>query len=103
MVNEEGHLTHPYHLDPLYDHLSGERFPDICSREEGRGVIGPVLGNLTINQYAAKFVQLSRFTPIEVTTKSQKAQKFIRGLRADIYDCITILKLDTYAKEFKHT
>lgn len=37
-----------------------------------------------------------------VATESQKARKFMRGLRADIYDRIAILKPNAYADAPKH-
>lgn len=59
-------------------------------------------GNLTVNQYAARFVQLSWFTPMMVASESKKAQKFLRGLKANIFDHIAILKPNTYVEALEH-
>lgn len=58
--------------------------------------------NLTINQYTARFVQLSWFSPMMVATESQKAQKFLRGLKTDIFNRIMILKPSTYVEALEH-
>lgn len=37
-----------------------------------------------------------------VVIESQKARKFLKGLRADIFNCIAILKPSSYVKVLKH-
>lgn len=58
---------------PTYIQEKEEEFQDLCQR------------NLMVAQYVARFVQLSRFTPLMVTLESQKVRKFLKGLYADIY------------------
>jgi hypothetical protein len=43
-----------------------------------------VQGALTVEQYAARFIELSRFAPYLVPKKDLKARKFERGLQPKI-------------------
>jgi hypothetical protein len=45
-------------------------------------------GSLTVEQYAAKFIELSRFAPYLVATEELKARKFERGLHPRIMNQI---------------
>lgn len=55
-----------------------------------------------VAQYAARFVQLSKFVPLMVTFKSHKIRKFLKGLCADIYDRIAMLRHSSYAEVLKY-
>ena len=39
---------------------------------------------LTVSQYVAKFLELSRFAPDFVSTEERKTRRFIKGLRVAI-------------------
>ncbi|XP_057953785.1 uncharacterized protein LOC131148066 [Malania oleifera] len=43
-------------------------------------------GHLTVPQYTARFVDLSRFAPFMIPNEFKKAQKFERGLRQEMYE-----------------
>jgi hypothetical protein len=43
---------------------------------------------MTVEEYAAKFIELSRFTPYLVSTEELKARKFERGLQPRIMNQI---------------
>lgn len=77
-------------------------FPPYIWEKEEEEFLDLHQGNMFVNQYAACFVQLSRFTPTLVASESQKAQKFLKGLSADIFDSIAILKLSSYIEALEH-
>ena len=52
--------------------------------------------NLTVAEYNAKFMELSRYAPHIVSTESRKARKFEVGLRWNIYNKVDILRLATH-------
>lgn len=47
---------------------------------------------MTVSRYVARFTQLFEFTFLLVALKSQKAQKFLKGLCVDIYDRVAMLR-----------
>jgi hypothetical protein len=47
-----------------------------------------VQGSLTVEEYAAKFIELSWFAPYLVSTEELKARKFERGLQPRIMNHI---------------
>ncbi|XP_057979122.1 uncharacterized protein LOC131165395 [Malania oleifera] len=54
-------------------------------------------GSLTVQQYAAKFQELSRFAPFMIPDEAKKAWKFQRGLRSEIRKRTAILQLQDFA------
>ncbi|XP_057953808.1 uncharacterized protein LOC131148089 [Malania oleifera] len=48
-------------------------------------------GHLIVQQYAAQFVDLSRFAPYMVPDEFRKAWRFERGLRQEIFEQVTVL------------
>ena len=52
-------------------------------------------GKMTIVEYNAKFMELSRYDPHIVLLESRKARKFEIGLRWNIYNKVGILRLET--------
>ncbi|XP_057958404.1 uncharacterized protein LOC131151170 [Malania oleifera] len=53
--------------------------------------------SLTVQQYAAKFQELSGFAPFVLSDEVKKAWKFQRGLRKEIRRQMTILQLQDFA------
>ncbi|XP_057969437.1 uncharacterized protein LOC131158586 [Malania oleifera] len=49
-------------------------------------------------KYAAKFVELSRFTPYMIPDESKKAQRFKKGLRQEIYEQVTVLQVQNFSE-----
>ncbi|XP_057976010.1 uncharacterized protein LOC131163440 [Malania oleifera] len=54
-------------------------------------------GSLTVQQYAAKFQELSRFSPFVILDEAKKAWKFQRGLRSEIRKQTVILQLQDFS------
>lgn len=57
---------------------------------------------MIVTQYAAQFTQLSRFSPLIVNLESHKARKILKGLRANIYDGVAMLRPNSYDEVFEH-
>ncbi|XP_057953799.1 uncharacterized protein LOC131148080 [Malania oleifera] len=53
---------------------------------------------LTVQQYAAKFMELSRFAPFMVLDEFQKARWFERGLRPRIHKQVAVLKVQRFSE-----
>ncbi|XP_057962236.1 uncharacterized protein LOC131153795 [Malania oleifera] len=53
---------------------------------------------LTVQQYAAKFMELSRFAPFMVPDEFQKARWFERGLKPRIHEQVTVLKVQNFSE-----
>lgn len=57
-----------------------------------------VQGDMTVDEYDARFVELSRYAPAFFENETQKARKFERGLHPRIGYRLTALNLPTYAE-----
>ncbi|XP_057958646.1 uncharacterized protein LOC131151419 [Malania oleifera] len=55
-------------------------------------------GQLTVQQYAAKFMELSRFAPFMVLDEFQKARWFERGLKPRIHEQVVVLKVQNFSE-----
>ena len=55
-------------------------------------------GNLTVAQYEAKFIELSRFVSQLIATEEEKALKFQDGLKSYLKNKISIMKLSVYSE-----
>ena len=53
---------------------------------------------MTVDQYEAKFTELSRFAPQLIVTEEEKALMFQDGLKPYLNNKISILKLSVYSK-----
>ncbi|XP_057953858.1 uncharacterized protein LOC131148135 [Malania oleifera] len=60
-------------------------------------------GRLTIQQYAAKFLELSRFAPSMVSDEYQKARWFESGLNKRIHEHMVCLQIQDFAKLVEKT
>ena len=56
---------------------------------------------MTVEQYAAKFIGLSRFGPHLILTEAKKASKFQKGLNERLRHHLIALEVDNYAKSVK--
>jgi hypothetical protein len=52
---------------------------------------------MSVEQYAAKFIELSRFAPYLITTEELKAKKFEKGLHLQILDRVAGFELNNLA------
>jgi hypothetical protein len=59
-------------------------FPQSVRQAKAQEFTDLVQGALTVAQYAARFIELSRFTPYLVPTEDLKERKFERGLQPKI-------------------
>ncbi|XP_057960665.1 uncharacterized protein LOC131152809 [Malania oleifera] len=55
-------------------------------------------GQLSVQQYAARFIELSRFAPYIIPDEVKKVRQFERGLRREIYKQVSILKLQDFTE-----
>ena len=55
-------------------------------------------GDLTVAQYEAKFIELSRFAPQLIDIDEKKTLKFQDGLKTYLKNKISILKFSVYSK-----
>jgi hypothetical protein len=59
-------------------------FPRVVQEAKAREFLDLVQGGMSVIEYAAKFLQLSRFELYLILTKEMKAKKFERGLNSRI-------------------
>jgi hypothetical protein len=57
-----------------------------------------VQGSMTVAQYAAKFMQLSRFSLYVIPNKEKKAKKFERGLNQKIQNWVMCLEVENFVE-----
>ena len=60
----------------FYDNYS----PKVVRERKDREFVDLVQGSMTIEQYATKFIDLSRFGPHLILTEAKKASRFQKGL-----------------------
>jgi hypothetical protein len=63
-------------------------FPQTIRQAKAQEFTDLVQGSMMVEEYAAKFIELSRFTPYLVSTEELKARKFERGLQPRIMNQI---------------
>jgi hypothetical protein len=63
-------------------------FPQTIRQAKAQEFTDLVQGSMTVEEYAAKFIELSRFAPYLVSTEELKARKFERGLQPRIMNQI---------------
>ena len=65
-------------------------FPKVVWERKEREFADLVQGSMTVEQYAAKFIELSRFGPYLILTEAKKASRFQKGLNetSTASDCI---------------
>jgi hypothetical protein len=54
-------------------------------------------GEMTVSEYAAKFNELARFAPYQVSTDERRARRFEQGLKPWIYSRVFVLQVDSFA------
>ncbi|XP_057975250.1 uncharacterized protein LOC131162660 [Malania oleifera] len=73
-------------------------FPAIVRKAKVAKFLGLTKGNLTVQQYAVKFIELSCFAPYIVPDEVKKVRMLERGLRWDIYKHMVVLKLQDFSE-----
>ncbi|KAF5447674.1 hypothetical protein F2P56_033206 [Juglans regia] len=61
-------------------------FPEVFREAKAREFADLRQGDMSVHQYALKFIELSHFAPYLIPDESRKAQKFERGLHPQILD-----------------
>jgi hypothetical protein len=56
-----------------------------------------VQGDMTVEQYSAKFIELSRFTTNLIPDEESKAEQFKNGLNPHIKEIVICLEIKDYA------
>ena len=56
---------------------------------------------MTVEQYVAKFIELSRFGPHLILTEAKKASRFQKGLNERLRHHLIASGIDNYAKSIK--
>ncbi|XP_057976113.1 uncharacterized protein LOC131163537 [Malania oleifera] len=54
-------------------------------------------GTLTVQRYAARYIELSRFEPYLVLNEYEKAWRFEKGLRKDICELVGMLQIREFS------
>ncbi|XP_057958532.1 uncharacterized protein LOC131151294 [Malania oleifera] len=54
-------------------------------------------GNMTVGEYAAKFVELSRFASFLILNKVRKTKKFEKGLRERLYELVVGFQVQKFS------
>ncbi|PWA76878.1 zinc finger, CCHC-type, Retrotransposon gag domain protein [Artemisia annua] len=53
-------------------------------------------GSQTVQEYAARFVEMAKYAEHQVATEGRKMERFIRGLRTDIREIVSTKDLTTF-------
>ncbi|XP_057975482.1 uncharacterized protein LOC131162892 [Malania oleifera] len=73
-------------------------FPATVSEAKVVEFLNLTQGNLTVQQYTTKFIELSRFTPYVILDEVKKARIFERGFRQEIYKQVAVLKMQDFSE-----
>ena len=76
-------------------------FPDVVRDRNAREFSDLVQGAMTVEEYVAKFVELSRFAPYLIPDESKKVKKFWEGLNDRICPLIIASRVDTFTEVVK--
>ncbi|XP_030950154.1 uncharacterized protein LOC115974078 [Quercus lobata] len=81
--------------------FNGTYFPDIVRDQKAREFFDLVQGTMTVEEYAAKFVKLSRFAPYLIPNEPKKICKFQKGLNDRIHPLIIASGVGTFIETMK--
>jgi hypothetical protein len=76
-------------------------FPEVVSDRKAREFSDLVQGSMTVEEYAAKFIELSRFAPHLIPNENKKVTKFQKGLNDKIRPHILAARVNTFAETVK--
>ncbi|XP_075665043.1 uncharacterized protein LOC142634637 [Castanea sativa] len=94
-------LSTPITWEKFKEVFNGTYFPDVVRDRKAREFSDLVQGAMTVEEYAAKFVELSRFAPYLIPDESKKVKKFWEGLDGRIRPLIIASRVDTYTEAVK--
>ncbi|XP_058103482.1 uncharacterized protein LOC131247053 [Magnolia sinica] len=78
------------------DKFDQKYFPDSIQEKMVSEFISLEQGSLSVPQYEARFIELSRFTSDLISTPSMKACKFEKGLHPGLRSRVVPLRLPTF-------
>ncbi|XP_011622429.1 uncharacterized protein LOC105420461 [Amborella trichopoda] len=84
--------------DGFLEVFNKKYFPESVKERKEVEFIELQQGNLTIDQYVAKFLELSRYAPHIINTEARKASKFERGLQPDIKGRVLSINLKAFSQ-----
>lgn len=73
-------------------------FPQAAREIKSREFADFVQGSMMVEQYAAKFIELSRFAMYLISNKARKSKKCEYGLNQTILDRIIALRIRNFSK-----
>ncbi|XP_041025378.1 uncharacterized protein LOC121265774 [Juglans microcarpa x Juglans regia] len=73
-------------------------FPTSVRDDKAMEFANLVQGTLTVHQYAARFIELSRFTAYLIPHEEKKARKFEQGLNEKIYERIVGFQIRNFSE-----
>ena len=76
-------------------------FPKVVRERKDREFVDLVQRSMTVEQYAAKFIDLSRFGPHLILTEAKKASRFQKGLNERLRHHLIASGVDNYAESVK--
>ena len=92
LLEDQGPITWRQFREAFYK----KYFPNSVRRQKVGEFIRLEYGDMTVAQYEAKFIELSRFSPQLIAIEEEKALKFQDGLKPYLKNKISILKLGVY-------
>ena len=98
MDTERNPITWEKFKGVFYDNY----FPEVVrERKEREEVVDLVQGSMTVEQYVAKFIELSHFGPHLILTEVKKASRFQKGLDERLRHHLIASGADNYAESVK--
>ncbi|XP_075665041.1 uncharacterized protein LOC142634634 [Castanea sativa] len=91
----------PITWEKFKEFFNGAYFPNVVRDRKAREFSNLVQGAITVEEYAAKFVELSRFAPYLIPDESKKVKKFREGLDGRIRPLIIAFGVDTFIEAVK--
>ena len=76
-------------------------FPEVVREQKEREFADLVQGSMIVEQYAAKFIDLSHFGPHLILTEAKKASRFQKGLNERLRYHLIASGVDNYAESVK--
>ncbi|XP_041001627.1 uncharacterized protein LOC121247325 [Juglans microcarpa x Juglans regia] len=95
LVRELGNIA-TLTWDRFKDVFDNRFFPESVKQQKAQEFATLVQGSLTVEQYAAKFMELERFAPHLIATKKMQAQKFQSGLQPRIRSYVAGFCIDNF-------
>ncbi|XP_035542080.1 uncharacterized protein LOC118344789 [Juglans regia] len=80
LIRELGNIT-ALTWERFNEEFDNQFFPESMKTQKAQEFATMVQGNLTVEQYATKFMELGRFAPYLITTEKMQAYKFQGGLQ----------------------